>query len=243
MQTEDITVSIILPSLLPDGHYMRCLSSIRAALSGRISYEIICVVANRDAFADYASEDLKIIQEEGAGIYNAMNLGLRMSSGTYVYFIGQDDILLPASADALIEGQKHNADLILANVFWGRHSVFRNYPQRWHLIWRNWCHQGLFYNRLRFLDIVGEFPIRFTAQADHYANIVFTRRRNLPTYSYLGCIAWYSSGGFSSQHPDSVFRREFPRLIYHNFGFISFIVVTLRRALLSFARSIKKALG
>jgi glycosyltransferase involved in cell wall biosynthesis len=243
MQTEDITVSIILPSLIPDRHYMRCLSCIRAALSGRASYEIICVVANRDAFASFESEDMTIIQEEGSGIYNAMNLGLTVSSGTYVYFIGQDDILLPASAEALIEGQKHNADLILADVFWGRHSVFINYPRRWHLIWRNWCHQGLFYHRLRFLEIVGEFPVRFTAQADHYANIVFTRRQSLTTYSYPGCIAWYSSGGFSSRHPDSVFRREFPRLIYDNFGLVSFIVVTMRRALLSFARSIEKALG
>ncbi len=242
MQTTDITVSIILPSLLPDRRYMRCLYSIRAALSGRTSYEIICVVANRDAFAGCESEDMTIIQEEETGIYNAMNLGLTMSAGTYVYFIGQDDILLPASADALIEGQSHNADLILADVFWGRRSVFRNYPRRWHLIWRNWCHQGLFYNRLRFLEIVGEFPVRFTAQADHYANIVFTRRRDLTTFSYPACIAWYSSGGFSSHHPDSVFRRQFPSLIYANFGLISFIVVTMRRSLLSSTRSIKKAL-
>jgi glycosyltransferase involved in cell wall biosynthesis len=195
-----------------------------------------------DAFAGWESEDMTIIQEEGAGIYNAMNLGLTLSTGTYVYFIGQDDILLPASADALIEGQKHNADLILADVFWGRHAVFRNYSQRWHLVWRNWCHQGLFYNRLRFQEIVGEFPVRFTAQADHYANIVFTRGPGLTTYSFPGCIAWYSSAGFSSQHPDSAFRRQFPSLIYANFGLISFIVVTMRRALLSSARTIKKAL-
>lgn len=242
MQTADITVSVILPSLLPDERYRRCLYSIRAALSGRTSYEIICVVANRDVFAEYESEDTTIIQEEEVGIYNAMNLGLAMSAGTYVYFIGQDDILLPASADALIEGQKYNADLILADVFWGRDSIFRNHPRRWHLIWRNWCHQGLFYNRLRFLEIVREFPVHFTAQADHYANIVFTRRRGVTTYSYPGCIAWYSSCGFSSRHPDFVFRRQFPRLIYDNFGFISFVIVALRRALLVLTRSIKKAL-
>lgn len=242
MQNASITVSIILPALLPDGRYIRCLASIRAALAGRISYEILSVVANKNAFAACDTEDMTIIQEEEAGIYNAMNLGLTLSAGTYVYFIGQDDILLPGAADALIEGQKQNADLILADVFWGRHSIFRNYPRRWHLIWRNWCHQGLIYNRLRFLEIVGRFPDGFVTQADHHANIVFTQRRGLTIYSYPGCIAWYSSDGFSSRQPDSVFRQQFPKLVYDNFGFISFIVVAMRRALLSSARSVKKAL-
>ena len=100
MQNASITVSIILPALLPDGRYIRCLASIRAALAGRISYEILSVVANKNAFAACETEDMTIIQEEEAGIYNAMNLGLTLSAGTYVYFIGQDDILLPGAADA-----------------------------------------------------------------------------------------------------------------------------------------------
>lgn len=243
MQRGDITVSVILPALLPDSYFIRCLSSIRAALTDEAEYEIICVVTNKTAFADFEEADITIRQDDGTGIYNAMNLGLTLATGTYVYFIGQDDILLPAAADALNQGKEHHADLIVADVFWGRHSIFRNYPFRHSLVWRNWCHQGLFYHRLRFMDKVGRFPAQFTAQADHYTNIVLTHTPGLRTYRYRDCIAWYASGGFSSQHPDTVFRDRFPGLILENFGLASYLMVVFRRALLSSARSIRRVLG
>jgi glycosyltransferase involved in cell wall biosynthesis len=235
-----MTVSVILPALLPDRRYLRCVSSIRAALYDKTDYEIICVVADRAVFASCESSDMRIIQEKEPGIYNAMNLGLEVSVGTYVYFIGQDDILLPAAADALIQGEMHDADLILANVFWGSSAIYRNYAFRQYLVWRNWCHQGLFYHRLRFLEEVGAFPVQFTAQADHYANIVLTHNTRLTLYSYRRCVAWYASDGFSSQHPDSFFRDQFPRLIYDNFGLISFILVVFRRTLLTLVRAFRK---
>src|SRR5665811_2155392 len=99
-----LDVSVILPALSPTNEYLRCLYSIRTAFSGRLEFEIICVVRDTNAFAGLAASDLHIIQESAPGIYGAMNTGLTKAAGRYLYFTGQDDILLPSAASAIIQG-------------------------------------------------------------------------------------------------------------------------------------------
>ena len=147
-------VSIILPALALNCDYLRCLYSIRAALAGKIDYEIVSVVRDLDTFTGIGNSDLKLLLEDGPGIYRAMNLGLQQAKGQYIYFIGQDDILLPDSVTAIISGSKDNADVIIANVFWGNGRIHRNYVLRQSLVWTNWCHQGVFYRRTTFLQVI-----------------------------------------------------------------------------------------
>src|SRR5258708_18024118 len=109
-----LDLSVILPSLTADADFLRCIHALRAVLVGRIHYEIISVVRDVQPFANLESLDLRIIPEEGPGIYAAMNTGLAHARGTYVYFIGQDDILLPEAIGALNQGIHKRADLILA---------------------------------------------------------------------------------------------------------------------------------
>ncbi|WP_260703351.1 glycosyltransferase [Edaphobacter flagellatus] len=234
-------VSIILPALTVNSDYLRCLYSIRAALSGKVSYEIISIVRDIKAFTNLASPDLRIFLEEGPGIYRAMNLGIDRAAGEYIYFIGQDDILLPDAAASVVRGSAREADVILANVFWGSGRIHRNYVLRQSLVWTNWCHQGVFYKRTVFVKIVGSFPLEYKAQADHYSNIVLSTNRTVRVVKYNGCIAWYSATGFSTQSPDLVFRAAFPGLVREHFGLISYCSVKLRRALLKCIKLMLKA--
>ena len=100
MMATMLDVSVILPALHPDNDYLRCLSSIRAALAGHVAYEIICVVRDDKEFIGLKSPDMHIFKENASGIYGAMNQGLQNTTGRYLYFVGQDDILLPAAARA-----------------------------------------------------------------------------------------------------------------------------------------------
>jgi glycosyltransferase involved in cell wall biosynthesis len=227
--------------LTANNDYLRCLSSIRAALAGKVNYEIISVVRDVDAFTGLASPDLLVVSEEGTGIYRAMNLGIERAAGEYIYFIGQDDILLPDAATAIIRGAGRAADVILANVFWGNGRIHKNYVLRQSLVWTNWCHQGVFYKRSVFLKIIRSFPSEFKAQADHYSNIVLSADRTVRVVKYNGCIAWYSATGYSTQSPDLVFRAAFPGLVREHFGLISYSAVVLRRALLKCIQPILKA--
>jgi glycosyltransferase involved in cell wall biosynthesis len=231
---QTMNVSIILPALQPAPDFLRCIASIKAALAERVSYEIIVVVPAVEDFADTTGADVRVIAQHSAGIYAAMNTGIREAQGEYLYFIGQDDVLLDAAAKAIKCGQAERADLILGDVFWGEQAVFNNHPSRKVLVWQNWCHQGVFYQRDRFIKSVGAFPDQYSAQGDHYVNIVFSSLPGTRISSYDGCIAWYSGEGFSSANPDMAFRAAFPKLIRQHFGILSYWVVVLRRLLLKF---------
>lgn len=233
-------VSVILPALRPSEDYLRCVHSIRGALAGQVTYEIISVVQDINEFADLASSDLIFVQERAPGIYGAMNQGLKEATGRYLYFVGQDDILLPSAARALIQGKAAEADIILADVFWGERRIFKNSLSSKVLVWKNWCHQGLFYDRKRFLDVVGIYPVQFKVQADHYANIIFGSIRDLKKLKYQGCIAWYSSDGFSSRSIDAEFREAFPELIRKHYGAANYFIVVARRLLLKLFRLVQK---
>ncbi|MDG6999713.1 MAG: glycosyltransferase [Nitrososphaerota archaeon] len=227
-----VELSVILPALRPDSDYLRCIYSLRAALAGTMPFEIISVVREVEAFSELASSDLRIVPERGTGIYAAMNTGLDYANGIYVYFIGQDDIFLPEAVNALNFGFRLNADVILGDVFWGKCKIFRNSRSPHSLVWKNWCHQGIIYRREIFDKCGLRFPEDFKVQADHYVNIVLATRRDLTIVKYDTCIAWYSSGGFSTTNRDSTFRTRFPSIVRENFGLLSFFVVVLRRALL-----------
>lgn len=238
-----LDVSVILPALKSNNDFLRCFYSIRAALTGQVGYEIIVVVPSCDEFPELAGTDVRFVSQEGSGIYAAMNTGINSANGNYLYFIGQDDILLGAAAKAIKQGIDEESDLVLSDVYWGKSGVFKNCSSRSWLVWRNWCHQGIFYKRERFVNEIGSFPVKFAAQGDHYVNIVFSGLPGLKTSKYKGCIAWYSADGFSSKSPDMVFREAFPDIIRQHFGAFSYLMVVLRRMLLSaidFMRQQKK---
>jgi glycosyltransferase involved in cell wall biosynthesis len=226
-------VSIIFPVLLPDNEFRRCIYSIKSVLEGHLSFEIICVVGDISRFKSTEFSDVLFIREAERGIYGAMNTGLKVANGRYLYFIGQDDILLPGALAAIKLGIDESADLIVGNVFWGTTGVFRNFKWRGVLVWRNWCHQGLFVNRLKFLESVLEFPMRFPVQADHFANVVYSGMPGIKSIKFHGCVAWYSSTGFSSRVADTGFRSVFPTLVKEHFGMLSWLIVVCRRFVLS----------
>jgi glycosyltransferase involved in cell wall biosynthesis len=233
-----LDLSVILPTLTADAEYLRCIYALRAVLAGRIHYEIIPVVRDVETFPRLESSDLRIVPEESRGIYAAMNTGLDHAKGTYVYFIGQDDILLPEAIHALNRGMQKHADLILANVFYGKGRVYKNRPSPHWLIWRNWCHQGIIYRRELLRETGMHFPEAFKTQADHYVNIVLTAGHGATIVKHDGCIAWYSASGSSCKIVDSAFRARFRSLVREYFGFPASATVVFRFALMNMIRRV-----
>ena len=136
----------------------------------------------------------------------------------------------------MISGKKNGAELIISDVYWGGRGIFKNGRMRQWLVWRNWCHQGVIYDRNQFVEQVIEFPVRFKVQADHYANIVFSAQAGLIVAKHPECIAWYASMGFSNENRDSEFRKEFPDIVRRHFGLMTYLVVLLRRAALGIVK-------
>jgi glycosyltransferase involved in cell wall biosynthesis len=227
-----MSLSVIVPALKMDEFFSRCIASIRAAFEKKVDYEVVVVSPDIEQFASALEPGVNLVKDAGRGIYSAMNQGIQNSQGDFIYFVGQDDVVLPPAAEMVLSGKRKGADLVLADVYWGGQGIFRNPANPGFLVWRNWCHQGVAYRRTFFTENLGVFPLEFEAQSDHFANIILATVPGVRIEKSPSCAAWYSGDGYSSRSPDLAFRRAFPGLVLKRFGVFQYSLVVIRRAFL-----------
>jgi glycosyltransferase involved in cell wall biosynthesis len=226
-------ISVILPALDHNALLERALSSVQATLAGKCEYEVICVLKNRIPIGTTTWPAVIYIPDDANGVYNAMNIGLSAATGEYLYFLGQDDIVLPGLLRTLEEGIRTNADVSLSNVYWGDCLIYKNSRQPKSLVWKNWCHQGVLYKRRAFARNVGFFRTEYRSQADHHANILMSTSYTCSIRKSELCAAWYAGAGFSTKYRDLEFREDFPGLVRRAFGTRAWLVVKCRRYMLN----------
>src|SRR5437867_11736008 len=94
---------------------------------------------------------LRYLAEPDEGIYDAMNKGIRLTGGRFLYFLGAGDRLLPGMLEAVAaeirklpcQGKTSRPTLLYGNVDWSSYS--RPYDGRFNrfkLLRRNICHQA-----------------------------------------------------------------------------------------------------
>ncbi len=166
-------------------------------------------VANR-----FSKGFIKIISERDLGIYDAMNKGITMAKGEWLYFLGSDDQLF--DNDVLQKvfqvTQSGTNKLIYGNVKvvgdtgWAKNeTIYDGEFTLEKLLLRNICHQAIFYHKSVFKE-VGNYNIHYTICADYDFNIkCFSNYQ----FTYLPkIIAYFNGGGFSTSKRDKVFGKE-----------------------------------
>ena len=148
-----------------------------------------------------------------------MNDGVAASRGRYLYFLGKDDVVLPAARGLLPLLAAEMPSVVFADVYWGDVARHSSRSSRWAILFRNVCHQGIVYERAAVLRH-GPYVRRFRVRADQLLNIrvlwdealrLRVRRLKVP-------IAWYAANGLSSTLPDRVFYRVQPAIIRRHLG-------------------------
>jgi putative colanic acid biosynthesis glycosyltransferase len=132
------------------------------------------------------------VSERDSGIYDAMNKGVLLATGDWVYFLGADDFLLnPAVLEAVFSTSHHFAafDLVVGTVYYTdgrRFGSNLSFP----IIFRNTCHhQGAFYRRSLFKDF--KYDPRLSIMADYELNLLlFLRhRRSTRVPNVISCCS------------------------------------------------------
>ena len=160
---------------------------------------------------------LRWFSEPDEGIYDAMNKGIRLTSGEFLYFLGAGDRLLPGVLEAVaaeirkLPGQAQtsrptflygNVDLSDCNrPYDGRFNRFK-------LLRRNICHQAIFYQRSVF-ERLGFYNTKYRLLADWEFNIRCFNDRGIRKRYVALRVADYEGGGESIQPPISHFMRTF----------------------------------
>lgn len=225
------SLSVVAPLLVPDDEFSRMLHSLKCALAGRTDYEVIVVCPAMHIDTVVASFPwCRVIAESRRGIYAAMNDGIAASCGRYLYFIGKDDMALPALSRFLDAVLLKMPLIAFAGVYWGSVGFYPPIVGRYSILRRNSCHQGILYSREVFRRF-GLFLRRFKYQSDHYMNIrvIWNRGSATDTYRFDEPVAWYSGSGQSEQVRDLAFRRYFPAILRRYLGCWAVLALLLLR--------------
>lgn len=151
----------------------------------------------------------RIISEADAGIYDAMNKGVRAATGDIVYFLNSDDRLadtqvLADVAAAFVEDP--GLELLFGDVTYKTASgpVYRSFQHisRHNLVYADLCHQAVFARRLLF-ERHGDFNLKYRINAD-YDWLLRVFRAGANTRHLARSVALFDASGRHSQDLDQL---------------------------------------
>jgi len=208
--------SIITPTYNCGAKIVKTILSVLAQDSSLFEYIIIDGDSNdgTQSHIEIFNTRLKFLSEPDLGVYDAMNKGIDMARGKYLYFLGAGDTLR-RSALKNLQPLMPERDLafVYGNVYWVDEAfIYGGEFDKVKLETYNICHQAIFYERAIF-DLIGKFELDYKILADYVLNIkCFGNDQIHKTYlDYV--IANFEGGGMSAGRKDAALIETLPRLI------------------------------
>lgn len=209
-------ISIITPTLNSADNIEKCLLSVANQTYKNIEHLIVDGIssdATLDIIKNYQTQyaNIKLISEKDRGIYDAMNKGIKLAKGTWLYFLGSDDRLFDRDVlKNIIDSLKHNTncDVIYGNVYSTRfNGIYDGEFNASKILTKNICHQSVFFRKTVF-NKTGYFNLKYKSHADwdHNMNWMLSPKINKKYINLI--IAYYADGGYSSVNFDGVFYQE-----------------------------------
>lgn len=160
--------------------------------------DIVKKISEKDSRFRYKSEP-------DTGIYNAFNKGWRLAKGTWVYYLGSDDELLPEGLDELFKQAKNetNDDFIYGNIQYRKYDgsivVHRHFTHK-NLPWKTFAsHQGLI-TRRSLIEEYGGYDEKLRILADKDLIIGTFMQGGIVYEPTEATLAIFSAGGTSSNY-------------------------------------------
>ena len=143
--------------------------------------------------------NIKYISEKDKGIYDALNKGIRLAKGEWIYIMGADDELLPEGLQSLMK-ESIDYDIIYGDTIdkMGNNKTRYFHAKRYSLVKYIMfcCHQGLIVRKDVILKLNGfntQYPVR--------ADFDLIQRSFLAGYKFKQIntpIAYFATSGISS---------------------------------------------
>lgn len=234
-------LNIIIATKQPEWHKLNlCLSSI-ASLQYADYIKVILVysgsICDIDREVSSRFMDFKLCDMDARGVYAAYNKGLEYIQDGYVFFLGDDDIVLPGMDSVISEIiiNKINVDLIGCKSYMQLTERVSSLPKfKFMVLWRNWCHQCCLYNSKLFEKY--NFDEKYKIQSDHDFNIRTISQKGCTRIYFPFLISYFTAGGVSSNKNDLQFRDNLPSLAKKYFGISGFLFCSIRRKLSDFIK-------
>lgn len=179
------------------------------------NYEIIIIDklstdGTSDIIKNYALLNNKInwISEPDNGIYQAMNKGIEMAKGEWLYFMGSDDKIYNSNVlSNVFAGKFENIDVLYGNIIHESGSRHCGEYTIEKLLNTNFSHQAIFIRKSVF-NLIGNFNLKYKLWADWDHNLRWFLNSKLKNKWIDLDIAIYGVNGYSSNKIDDVFLND-----------------------------------
>lgn len=143
------------------------------------------------------------VSEEDKGIYDAMNKGIKVAKGDWIYFLGADDILYDV-LHKVIDNLDSSKSAIYGDVYMPKkHKIYDGKFTKFKMMFHNICHQAIFYNKEVFKN--KQFDLKYKLLADYAFNLSHYDEKSFHYIPIL--VAFYNDiDGSSSQIKDINFK-------------------------------------
>jgi glycosyltransferase involved in cell wall biosynthesis len=168
-------------------------------------FELICIdgVSNDNTveiIKSYGTAITRLISEPDKGIYDAMNKGIGIAKGEYLYFLGADDFVYNEHVFQAVANliQQTNPDLLYGNVVFSNSGrIYGGEFSYEQLLTQNLPHQAAFYRRKLF-GLLGTYNLEFPYHADWDFNLSCFSKEGITTVHINHIIAVFQVGNTSS---------------------------------------------
>lgn len=202
-------LSIVLPTFNAAEVLAGCLESLATTRDGSIleillmdggSMDDTLVIAS--SFADQLP-GLRILSQPDEGIYDAMNKGISLANGEWLYFIGADDRWIDASRILdLLQETRTSTDILQINARKGENELYtRSMSKGRMLAGEEFNHQTIFYRR----SFAGSlrFSRDYSLAADQLFNMELVVKRRARVTHVPEVLVHYANTGLSAQRKDT----------------------------------------
>ena len=183
------------------------------------------------------SDEIKLIVGKDNGVYDAMNKGIDIATGKYLYFMGAGDQL----KEGILEKIKtimpqDNLSFVYGNVYrFDQNRIYDGEFNKHKLNKRNICHQAIFYERNIF-NLVGKYDFKYGTKADYALNLRCFGCRGINKIYINEVIADYEGFGLSYEKKDGNFLKDRPKLVKECLGNKEYIIFRLRTIFVKIVR-------
>ena len=180
-----------------------------------------CSIDNTaDLIRSFSSNDSRIIliTEKDKGIYDAMNKGIGLAKGEWLYFMGSDDFFYDEMVLSKISKYLNpSSDIVYGDSLWVPEMIEE--VGEWshtNILYQSINHQRIFYKRNLFSNEI-KYNINYKVAADHALNIRLFCDKNIVKNYFPILIAKYYSGGYSRNKIDESFWDDWDLTFYNHF--------------------------
>ncbi|HMH31452.1 MAG TPA: glycosyltransferase family 2 protein [Puia sp.] len=210
-------ITIITPTYNAGNFIEKCIESVQAQTFGNFEHLILDGISGDDTVKRIQSLQqgdarIRLEIEKDNGVYDAMNKGISLASGDWLYFLGADDYLyeqdsLKRISEFLIGNENQ---IIYGNVFFENlHRLYDDEFDIEKILTHNISHQAVFYHVSVFRTL-SSYDLRYRTEADYDLNLKCWLGGRIRHQFVPVTIAYYSGGGLSSTQQDEPFTRDYP---------------------------------